>query len=304
MDEAPQTHKRKPLVAFLLSIAAPGLGQVYNGQLKKGLSLFFSIVVAFVIVRVFHLAIYFYGYIALLVFALLIRIYSVIDAFIVARRLKQYQLKKFNTELFYVLYFVLIMGSVVALATTQLAGVNSYQIPTTSNSPTIQAGDYVCVDPKAYDTKEIACGDIVTHLMPNGDVYATRIIGTPNDVLSIYKNTLTINGKKATYKPLKKEKSQDKIKVARYEEVLPNGVKHDIYMNIDPNRPGDSTKQTIANIVVPLGHYYVMGDNRDNALDSRYTGPIAEEDIIGQLVYVLWGEGGKRMNINLKPQTK
>jgi signal peptidase I len=300
MEESQKIHKRKPLYAFLLSFAAPGLGQVYNGQLSKALASYLAIILSFLTVRFLNLGATFYGYASFVLIVFSIRVYLIINAYSKAKNLKEYRLKKFNNELFYIGYFVVFMGLFSWLVYSGFSGIKSYSIPTTHNNPTIRVGDLVAMNKDAYSSKDVQCGDFVVYIGPDGGHYTSRVVGLPGDTISILKNTIAINGKRGSYRFIKNEKTEDKIKVARYEEVLPNGVKHHIYMSIDPRNLGDSTKQNM-DVVVPESSYFIMGDNRDGALDSRFIGPIPKENILGQLVYVFWGKKGKRINTDLMP---
>ena len=63
----------------------------------------------------------------------------------------------------------------------------------------------------------------------------------------------------------------------------------------------DSAKTNIKNIIVPADSYYLLGDNRDNAADSRYEGFISKDRITGRVIYSYWGStGSKRMNIDFR----
>tara|TARA_B100000900_G_scaffold179593_1_gene152207 strand:+ start:268 stop:453 length:186 start_codon:yes stop_codon:yes gene_type:complete len=56
----------------------------------------------------------------------------------------------------------------------------------------------------------------------------------------------------------------------------------------------------IKNIIVPSDSYYLLGDNRDNAVDSRYEGFIKKDTIKGRIIYSYWGQDKDRININFK----
>jgi signal peptidase I len=84
--------------------------------------------------------------------------------------------------------------------------------------------------------------------------------------------------------------------VVEFEEELPNGHKHLIYKF---KQPYDSAKTNFKDIAVPSDSYYLLGDNRDNAADSRYEGFVSRDRIKGRIVYSYWGRTGtKRMNID------
>jgi signal peptidase I len=80
---------------------------------------------------------------------------------------------------------------------------------------------------------------------------------------------------------------------SRAVETLPNGVKHDV-LNIETNGYGDNTKV----FDVPEGHYFFMGDNRDNSLDSRFPGGVGmvpAENLIGRADMVLFSSAGRSL---------
>jgi signal peptidase I len=85
-------------------------------------------------------------------------------------------------------------------------------------------------------------------------------------------------------------------KRSRFIETLPNGVKHDV-LNIDTNGFGDNTDV----FTVPPGHYFFMGDNRDNSTDSRYSqavggvGMLPAEYLIGRADRVIFSSAGRSM---------
>jgi signal peptidase I len=86
------------------------------------------------------------------------------------------------------------------------------------------------------------------------------------------------------------------MEVEEFIEELPHGFRHSIYKFMAGI---DSSKVNMKSIIVPYGSYYVLGDNRDNSIDSRYIGCIKREDITGHILYTYWGNSRKRININL-----
>lgn len=130
-----------------------------------------------------------------------------------------------------------------------------------------------------------------------GQIYTFRVVGRPNDNIELIDNIVSINGKlsKATFI---KEITNDEMPVVEFEEELPNGHKHLIYKF---KVPYVSTKTNIKNIIVPSDSYYLLGDNRDNAADSRYEGFISKNRIKGSIIYSYLGRTGtKRMNIDFR----
>ena len=290
------TKPRNGFIAFLLSLALPGLGQVYNGQPKKaaiffGLLLFFPLLFGFTRGTTF-----FHGLLSLFVIQIVLRIYIIIDGAINANRQKEYVLKSYNTWYYHLLIAVGMLVILMVYDIGKVLGTQTFKIPTTSNSPTLQVGDWLIADMRAYKSNEPDYGDIVVYSRPDGQIYTFRVVGLPNDNIELTDNIVRINGKpsKATF--IKKTMNND-VPVIEFEEEFPNGHKHLIYKQ---KQPYDSTKTNIKNIIVPSDSYYLLGDNRDNAADSRYEGFISKDRIKGRIIYSYWGQDTDRININFK----
>ena len=286
---------RNGFIAFLLSLLLPGLGQVYNGQPKKaivffGLLLFFPFV--FGLTRGTTTM---YGLFSLFFIEIALRIYIIIDGVKNAKRQKEYILKPYNTWYYHLLIAVGMIAILMVYDMSAILGTQTFRIPTTSNNPTFQLGDWLVADMRAYKTREPSYGDIVVFSSQNGQIYTFRVVGRPNDNIELIDNIVSINGKpsKATFI---KETTNDEMPVIEIEEELPNGHKHLIYKY---KVPYDSTKTNIKNVLVPSDGYYLLGDNPDNAMDSRYEGFISKDRIKGRIIYSYWGRAGtKRMNID------
>jgi signal peptidase I len=171
-------------------------------------------------------------------------------------------------------------------------------VPTGSMKPTILEGDRVFVNKLAYDLKvpfttwHIAewgnpqRGDIVVFFSPHdGKRLVKRVIGLPGDVVELRNEQLIINDKPVDYAPLNAGISgqlpeadiQRSIFAA---EQLPSRT-HAVMAT--PELPA---RRTFGPILVPDGHYFMMGDNRDNSFDSRYFGPVTREKIVGRATAV------------------
>jgi signal peptidase I len=179
--------------------------------------------------------------------------------------------------------------------------VQPYRVPTGSLEPTIMPGDFIIVKQYAYglrfpvtNTKMMATGepkrgDIILFWPPDhSDVFVKRLVGLPGDHI-VYKNkTLSINGKEMPQTSI--EKTYDtledgrKVPVEKKQEDL-MGIKHDIYLQMN-----NSNNQNDVDVTVPAGHYFMMGDNRDDSADSRVWGFVPDKDLIGQAfgVWMSW----------------
>ena len=173
--------------------------------------------------------------------------------------------------------------------------VEPFQIPSGSMLPTLKIGDFILVNKFEYGlrlpvtntvlipTTEPKRGDVVVFKYPLDPSlnYIKRLVGLSGDKISYRNKELTINGKKVSKDLLAKlsiSLNPSKEPVQVFEENL-GGVKHEIY-NSYRFTPHEGEW------VVPEGHYFVMGDNRDNSADSRFWGFVPEENMKGRAFYV------------------
>jgi signal peptidase I len=178
-----------------------------------------------------------------------------------------------------------------------------FSIPTASMQSTLEIGDYFVADkwiwglgsysfplPLPFSGRILAIsqpqrGDIaVFHNAPTNEDYIKRIIGMPGDRIQMKEGRLYINGtivpREQVGTGTDKDSYDSSVPVIIYKETLPNGVVHSI-QEIDDNQPLDNT----AEYVVPAGHYFMMGDNRDRSADSRVlsqVGYVPAGNIIGK----------------------
>jgi signal peptidase I len=173
-----------------------------------------------------------------------------------------------------------------------------YDIPSGSMIPTILEGDRVVVNKLAYDLKlpftsvEVAHwanprrGDVIVFRSPaDGIRLVKRVIGLPGDTLSLVQNRLWINSQPIDYEPLAEQSENLKAQGDSWrhdfeEESLP-GKNHAVMFT--PDAPA---RRSFGPVVVPAGHYFVMGDNRDNSNDSRFIGTVPRESIAGRATAV------------------
>ena len=176
-------------------------------------------------------------------------------------------------------------------------------VPSGSMRPTILEGDRIWVNKLAYGLRvpltttwlarwdEPARGDVVTLASPDtgedaGMRLVKRIIGLPGDRISMSANHLSINGKQIRYDDFASStellRSGDRPMPALLEtERLEN---HPHAITIIPGLAGriDSFRE----FVVPEGHYFFLGDNRDRSRDARFVGPVPLDDIYGRVTHI------------------
>jgi len=211
-----------------------------------------------------------------------------------------------------------------------------FWIPSGSMKETLLIGDFLFVNKMAYGYSRYSCpfaicpisgrifasdperGDVVVFRHPvSGTDYIKRLIGLPGDRIQVRDGILYINDEEAPQVP-----TEDFIEVyerqggagqfprcenapvgpggecrkGRAIETLPNGVTHPV-LNIDDNGFADNTPV----FTVPEGHFFFMGDNRDNSVDSRFNqnaggvGFVPMENLIGRADRVIFSSAGSSM---------
>jgi signal peptidase I len=190
-----------------------------------------------------------------------------------------------------VLHLGLIAGSGSARA--DILGVRKFSIPSTSMTPTLLINEYIFT----MDWPRVSRGDLAVYLLPkdNTTVYIKRVVGTPGDRIRMIEGRLHINGEPVAREPLPDFELRDAYDrpqpVRQYRETLPGGRSHRI-VEMSDNGFLDNTEEYL----VPAGHYFMMGDNRDNSSDSRQLarhGYVPAGNIVGhpELVYFSLAEG-------------
>ena len=165
-----------------------------------------------------------------------------------------------------------------------------FQIPTGSMIPTLAVGDFILVNKFSYgirlpvvgtkivDIAEPKNGEVMVFIPPHQDVYfIKRVVGIPGDTVRYQDKVLYINGKRQN-QTFVAQIPPVNPRVLQYREKLGN-VEHLIQRN--PYR-----ETSVDEWVIPEGHYFMMGDNRDQSSDSRYWGLVSEHNIVGRAVAI------------------
>ena len=212
-----------------------------------------------------------------------------------------------------------------------------FNIPSRSMTPTMLVGDYLFVAKWPYGYSRYSFpfapdfiegrigngrperGDIVVFRSPAelSSTYVKRVIGLPGDSVQVIGGELQLNGEAIAretapdfVEPVddastcatepgsnsRLESAEDGSLICatpRYRETLPGGHS---YMVLDA---GDSTADTTQEFIVPAGHYFLMGDDRDRSADSRFPptpgggiGFVPEENIVGEALVIFWSTDG------------
>lgn len=173
--------------------------------------------------------------------------------------------------------------------------VEPFRIPSGSMLPTLHIGDFILVNKFAYglrlpvlntkvfDVADPETGDVFVFRYPENPKmdYIKRVIGVPGDKIGYVNKTIYINDKIVEHNVKPKDVSLLGVipfKAELHHEQL--GEKgHDLLIN--PYR-----KLGEGEWIVPEGHYFAMGDNRDNSRDSRFWGTVPEENLVGKAFFI------------------
>ncbi len=186
-----------------------------------------------------------------------------------------------------------------------------FTIPSGSMMPTLLVGDYLFVNKFSYGYSKYSLpfspnlfsgrilasepkrGDIVVFRLPSNTSvdYIKRVVGLPGDRIQMIDGVLHINGAAVPKVEDGKFTSDYGMEPGEnmpvYRETLDNGVTFDT-LDQSPVSRGDNTRE----FIVPEGHYFMMGDNRDNSLDSRFdVGFVPAENLVGRASVIFFSLG-------------
>ncbi len=186
-----------------------------------------------------------------------------------------------------------------------------FKIPSGSMIPTLLVGDLILVNKYHYGIRlpilnkkiipinDPQRGDVMVFRYPlNPSVdYIKRVVGLPGDEISYRDQQLYVNGEKVEAQPLPDFYDEDSLKYSRQFSEKLGAVEHRIL--VEPQRQlvlpqngsfpfRENCRYSAEGVTckVPEGHYFMMGDNRDNSQDSRYWGFVPDENIVGKAFFV------------------
>jgi signal peptidase I len=292
-------YKRHIWLAILFSLIMPGLGQVYCGRLKRGLILnFLNILPLPIIIGLFSLSdspSLMQIAIVLILAGGIVQFTAIIDSAFLAKHSAGYQLKDYNSPIVYVLLVLIVTGGSIGSALyLRSQRLEAYRVPAASCYPTIFPNDRILVNKHAYIRIDPKRGDLVVHICPfdRHSNYIKRIVAVAGDTVEMKDNRLFINGKELPRRELP-ESSLDNISITVKGQLLEgdfleetnDNVKYNIFLSEPPHNKtiGDFEK-----ITVPEHHCFVLGDNRNDSIDSRQFGPVPLATIIGRADYIYW----------------
>ena len=194
---------------------------------------------------------------------------------------------EYARSFFPIILLVLVIRSFIA---------EPFRIPSASMLPTLHIGDFILVNKFSYgirlpvlnskilDTGSPERGDVIVFRYPQQPEidYIKRVVALPGDRVGYFDKTLYINGEAQSQQALGIDdeiSSQISASSEVFYELIDD---HKHMIALETNRPGAEGE-----MLVPEGHYFVMGDNRDNSNDSRVWGPVPESHLVGK-AFMIW----------------
>jgi signal peptidase I len=189
-----------------------------------------------------------------------------------------------------------------------------FNIPSGSMIPNLLVGDYLFVSKYSYgysrysfpfglggfDGRMMADkperGDVIVFRLPSNTSvdYIKRVVGLPGETVQVISGRLYINDKMISRRPVGMTEydtgNGGRSRVMEYVETLPGGIEHTIYEESD-DQPLDNTEK----FTIPEGHYFMMGDNRDNSSDSRVmdlVGFVPFDNMVGRAEFIFFSTNG------------
>jgi signal peptidase I len=189
--------------------------------------------------------------------------------------------------------------------------VEPFKIPSSSMVPTLLVGDFILVNKFTYgirlpvvnrkivELNHPARGDVMVFRFPEDPSldYIKRVIAVPGDRIEYRNKRLSINGKPVPMRQVDDYLSKERMQFSRRYIETVNSVGHEILLDDDapaglmparafPHAGNCNYNSSGLACTVPPGHYFVMGDNRDNSSDSRVWGFVPDENIVGKAFFI------------------
>jgi signal peptidase I len=263
-NQANQRRGPSPWVTALLTVLAPGLGHVYIGEARRGITLFVLVMIADILLMFAMMGVLARFWMFAVSFALLVGLwlYIMADAILRANRMRDYPHQRYNRWTTYAGAFVLACLVFAAPCIYAIHAKSSGQLlwmsaATPSMEPTLRTGEYFLADATYYRSRHPSRGDVAVYMHPKQAHlhYIKRIVAVAGDRIEIKGGRAIVNGMMVE------------------EPYVEAG-------------PPEGAFAHMPEIRVPVGYVYVLGDNRADSVDSRDTvahGPVPVANLIGRV---------------------
>jgi len=262
-----ENKPRKPWIAGILSLIQPGLGQVYNGEIRKALPIY---IIPILLIPGMILCLHNeFIRIFLAAYAILGSAYYFlvfIDAVRTARQFKnEYTQKKYNKTIAYIGIYLLVAALSLSISTVvKFNIIQAYKFPSGSMEPTLLIGDHILVD-RSKSARSPKRGDLIVFEYPEDPAkdFIKRVVAVGGDRVEIKDKVLYVNGN----------------------EVKESCVSHK-EANMIP--ASQNPRDNYGPQVIPKDSYFVLGDNRDRSYDSRFWGAVSKDKVKGTVKNLYW----------------
>jgi signal peptidase I len=268
--EAANTRKVHPVLAFVAGFFGFGMGYVYVGKLRLAGATIVGLYAVLAFLSWTRLVVYSAIVWWLLALAcLLILGISLIHPVVLAIKHRAMPRKRYNRWWVYLIWLIGFnaLGYVVATKRATVFGYEPFSIPSLSMSPTVEKGDFVLADTWRYRSHPAALGEIVIVERPDraGEKYIKRVVAVSGDSFEIRDGVLYRNGAAVA----------------------------ELYVHA-PMPYGGSPRDVSFSTLGP-GLIYVLGDYRDNSMDSRQWGPMLTSSLRGRVEYIWYSIGDRKV---------
>lgn len=277
-------NPRRPWLAAALTLFVPGLGQLYAGEARRGISLALGFLAMFAGMLLLKVPRSFLGMILFVLTMLSCLVWTAWDAARIARYRPIYTLRPFNR---WYLYIVLtIAGGMLASQIIRFSPIRTFRLVSSNMEPSIHEGDLFFADLTRYSggagTAPVR-GDVVLFEREDlrGSWSVARVIALPGEEIRIRNKRVFLDGQ-----PL-----SDRWAHHADPEIYPVNA-----LNPGPYRQRDQYPARI----IPEGSVFLMGDSRDNSYDSRFLGPVPVSALRGRALYIYWSSDEARIGRTLR----
>ena len=265
-------HWKRGTIALLLSVLQPGLGQVYNGQLRLGIAWMLFVPLTGLVANFTTIWSTFLGLAVFVATQTGAGLGVTAHAVVVALRRIEPAPKTARTG--WAVALALTASNLAAAGSgfyTDRLPIRAFTVPSQSMSPTIQEGDRIIVNMKAYENAIPGRGDVIVFEQhaPGRSLQLKRVIALGGDTVEGTVDGVTLNGERLV----------------------------ETYLNPSIPAPDQAADDGIFGPVsVPAGKIFVLGDNREKSYDSRYFGPVELKSVRGRALFLYWSHDHRRIS--------